>query len=161
MKEIKSYPGASIFRSYSVLIIVLLTGGSLFLYLEGLEKQVEIKAIEKTVNEINATLALTLYKKIITGHIQNIPKLADKNPFELNKNNILIINYKGSIDSESDNLELKSWYFNSESKEIIYHSDSNPRIYKIEFSYQDNNKSKEFEYKEDVINGFFMKEKRA
>lgn len=158
MKEIKSYPGASLFRSYSSLIIILIVVGMILLYLEGFEREVESAAVKKTVNEINASLALTLYQYVIKGRIQDIPNLIDSNPFELNKDSISINNYKGVIGSKNI-LKDRSWYFNRDSKEIIYHSNGFKKIYLIEFSFNDKNSNGNYEYKIDEINGIFLKEK--
>lgn len=81
-----------------------------------------------------------------------------ENPFTLLAiHKMRVQNYKGAIRSNSENLQHRSWYFNSDSRQVVYHSKSFPMKLKLVFEYVDKDKNESFDPDIDAMGGLFLK----
>ena len=159
-KTIGSQPGAKVFRSNSVVILVSVCVVMFLVFVDGLEKDVEVAAVKKTISEINASLAITLYQYVIKGQLDDLPKFDKQNPFIfLSINGTLPDNYRGTVRGEAAELINRSWYFNLDTNEVMYYSLDNPRVFELRFTYTDKNNDGVYEYRADGLGGLFLAEK--
>ena len=154
-------PGAKRFLNYVVIILVLVAIVWFLIAMSGLEKEVERVAINKSVADINASMALTMYKYISQKRLEELQKFHHGNPFIFMAANYqLPLNYRGTI--RSDNEIFKSgWYFNMASSEAIYQPTSNIKreSYMLEFRYLDLNQTGVYELASDSLAFFKMVKK--
>lgn len=151
-KTIGSYPGAVRFRSYTVIIIVLTLIGLYFSYTGQWEVRVEMAAKQKTLNEINSALALTLYQMAINRDLASLPKLDSENPFVyLAIYRPIPQNYQGTVRNIHD-IKGAGWYYDLYTRFVYYVDQSGyMQRYKMVFEFEDINSSGKFEYSYDSI----------
>ena len=142
MKSIESHPGAGVFRSTIVIILILVCIISFFVFTEKLSQQAEEVAKDQVLVEMKQALAMMLYDYAIKGQLMALEKFDRENPFvplaiyrELPKN------YKGAINSERQ-LKDVGWYFDLNTKVAIYKFSDNQiplSKYVLKFEYDDLN----------------------
>lgn len=156
MKQAGSYLVAAVFRSYSVIIIVLILIFFFLDYVEGVEKDVEKIAAGRALNEINGLLAVTLYQYVIQGRLDELVTLDQGNPFLIpyirEKTMIRYLGVKKNITDEV----IKAWYFDSDMQKVVYHSRNYSRAYTLKFVYKDNNANFRFDREVDGLEGFLL-----
>ncbi len=140
MKTLSSHPGAGVFRSTMVIILILVCITSFFIFTDKLSLQAEEVAKDQVLVEIKQALAMMLYDYAIKGQLLALEKFDRENPFvplaiyrELPKN------YKGAVKSESELVGL-GWYFDLNAKMAIYKfSDNQTPLskYVMKFEYDD------------------------
>ena len=152
-------PGARSLRSIFALIIVIILLATITFYLVEINEQFERVAVEKTISDINSSLSLVLYKYVTEKQIDKLAELEKQNPFiYLSIFSSIPLNYKGTIGNGDNDLEKYSWYFNIESRQIIYTSRNGKRSFAISFEYDDRNNDGKFSSENDAVKRFFLQE---
>lgn len=143
MKTISSHPGAGLFRSTIVLILILFLIVTFFLVTDKLSRQAEEIAKDQVLIEIKQALSMMLYDYAVKGRLAELANYKEGNPFfPLETYRQLPRNYRGTISSIND-LEVSGWYFDLASKRAIYrYSDDEMSDLKfsLEFRFDDLNK---------------------
>ncbi len=149
----KGQPGANFFRSNVAAILVLVFAVIFFSYISHAEKKIYEVAVERTVNDINASLALVLYQYIIRGETSRLPLLEGENPFVfLAMYKQLPINYRGTVPKDTEML-INSWYYDLGLREVIYRAESGDMHYVLNFRYKDKNLNSKFDTRIDQAEG--------
>lgn len=145
-----------------MVIIIVAIGIVAFLTInDELQKDVEKASIQKSINEINSSLAIATYQYIVAGKIQDLAAFDGQNPFIFQAIfHALPKNYKGTIRFGETSLENRSWYYNLDSQEVVYYSKDYPQKFRLVFKYEDNNKNGFFDVSVDDIGGLFLEKKR-
>ncbi len=156
----KGQPGANLFRSNVVAILVLIFAVIFFSYISHAEKRIYEIAVERTVNDINASLALTLYSYIVQGKISDLPALDGENPFNfLAKYKQLPINYKGPISHRGEALTMNNWYYDLITRRVLFRAESSLRQFSLKFEYKDKNRNQEFDKNVDQVTSLKIEKK--
>ncbi|MCK4709097.1 MAG: hypothetical protein KAU21_10810, partial [Gammaproteobacteria bacterium] len=152
MKEISSYPGAAIFRSYSSLIIVLIAVTIFLIFIDGLEKDVERIAIDKTVTEINSMLMISMLEYIVAGKMKDLSSFENSNPFVMLEKKYRFPNYVGEVKDDKNISRESGWYFNTSNHEVFFRAsyDDVKIVFRVKLYYDDVNNSGEYESRIDV-----------
>ncbi len=152
MKENSSYSGSAIFRTYGVVIIVLILMGVFFSYTTRWNDEVDQVAHEKILHEINTALAFTLYQMAVNRDLSKLPRLERHNPFVyLAIYQALPKNYHGAV-TDSIGLVKQGWYYDQKTQLVVFvDRKGNMQKYQMVFEFEDKNKSGEFEYLDDLI----------
>jgi hypothetical protein len=148
----EAQPGARLLRENVVVIFVVIFIGVFLSYMDTLQDDIEVVAVEKTLNEINSALALTLYQHAIEGRLNDLSLLDGENPFiYLAIHHQLPVNYAGSFRSDSEPEGSHIWYYNLDTKVVVYRSGRERRLFELSFQYADVNKNRQFEASVDKI----------
>ena len=147
MKEISSLSISPVFRSYSVIIIILVLFFIFLQYAENVEKDFEMASVGKTVNEINSLLTVLMMEKMVVGKLDDLALLDGSNPFTLFNNKYQITNYYGEVKSDADIVKKRGWYFNVTSHDVLFQTslDDEYLVFKVKLYYDDLNLSGEYE----------------
>lgn len=142
MKTLASHPGAGVFRSTLVIIIILLCIISFFTFTARLGQRVEEIAKEQVIIEVKQALAMMLYDFAIKGRLSELSKFNEDNPFvPLAIYRDLPKNYFGTIGSETE-IKHSGWYFDIAHRTAVYRY-SGHRIednrYKMTLEFEDLN----------------------
>lgn len=156
--DIGSYPGAGKFRSLVGIIIVVILIRLFFVYTDSWEAAVELSAREKTLNEMNSALALTLYQMAIDKSLSKLSSLDKENPFVyLAIYQSLPRNYQGTVNTKFE-IDKSGWYYDLETH-LVYYLDRFGHVqkYNLKFEFEDRNNSGKFEYLYDSISNLSIK----
>lgn len=126
-------------------------------YMDKLEQDIERVSIDKTINEINASLSVSLYAYVSKGKLEELQEFHRGNPFIfLAANYQLPSNYFGTVSQPGEIVRQGGWYFDLTRQQVIYQSahDLGQFFYELVFLYEDNNRSGRFEMNEDDLKGF-------
>ncbi len=149
----KGQPGANFFRSNITAILVLVFAVILFSYISHAEKKIYEVAIDRTVSDINAALALVMYQYIIRGETSRLPLLNGENPFVfLAMYKQLPVNYRGAVRKDTEML-INSWYYDLGLREVIYRAESGDMRYVLKFYFDDKDFNSKFDAGVDRIEG--------
>lgn len=152
MPEIRSQPGARLFRTFSSLILILLLASLFLSRNEELSQTAEAVHVSQTVNEINTALAFVVYTLAVNKSLDRLVLLDSQNPFfYLALNQSIPRNYHGEV-SSVDDMKANGWYFLKPNGLVIYSSRSSRYVYRLSFDYSDTNQSGAFEAESDKIN---------
>ena len=142
MKTLSSHPGAAIFRSTIVIILILICIVTFLIFTEKLSQRSEVIAKDQVVVAIKQALAMMLYDYAIKGQLQELDKFDKENPFvPLAIYRGLPENYRGTI-SDSSEIGDFGWYFDINLREAIYvfSNDRSPsQRYIMNFKFEDQN----------------------
>ncbi len=157
MKTLSSHPGAGVFRSVVLIVLVTLFALYFLIKTDELSEQTELVAVQRTVAEINIALSLVVYDLAVNKRLDKLTELENQNPFYyLALSQDLPDNYYGVVRKESD-VTKNGWFFCLSDQRVIYHSRVNGNYhYRLKFSYSDNNGSGSFEPSGDKITGLLM-----
>lgn len=137
MRSIASHPGAAVFRSTLVIILILICMTSFLTYTASLSSRAEQVARQRVITEIRQALAMMLYDYAIKGQLEDLKSFDRKNPFvPLAIYRQLPKNYHGAV---SNVAEIKSpgWYFELNTGLVIYKSaDDALPVQKFEMVYE-------------------------
>lgn len=152
-------PGAKLLRLDIVVVLVILFIIAFLVYLDRLEEDLRAVAVEKTINEINSALALTLYQHAVEGRLGDLPLLDGENPFVfLAIYKQLPVNYRGSVRTGSTAKVINSWYYNLDARRVIYQAETDVREFAIVFQYKDRNNNGVFDASIDAVAELVMAE---
>ena len=107
-----SQSGVKRFLNYLILILILIFI-TVFLYsTEQIGQEAEQVHIEKTINEMNAAMALTLYEFVVNNQVQELERFDRGNPFVfLATQKMLPANYRGEVNSLAYATSKGAWYY--------------------------------------------------
>ena len=152
-----SQPGAKRFLNYLVLILILIFI-AVFLYsTDQISQQAEQVHIEKTINEMNAAMALTLYEFVVNNQVQELERFDRGNPFVfLATQKMLPANYRGEVNSLAYATGKGAWYYLRDSNTVIYtmRDGGEERRFQLLLKYNDRNANGSFDGKVDTIRSF-------
>jgi hypothetical protein len=152
-------PGARLLRENIVVIFVVIFIGVFLSYMDTLQDDIEVVAVEKTINEINRALALTLYQHAVEGRLGDLPLLEGENPFAfLSIYKQLPVNYRGSVRNSSTARVINSWYYNLDARRVTYQADTGEREFALVFQYKDRNNNGVFDASIDTVSELVMAE---
>lgn len=140
VKSIGSHPGAGVFRSTVVIIVILVCVVSFFSYTSALTDRAEEVAKDMVVVELKQAMAMMLYDFAIKGQLQELSKFHRENPFvPLAAYRWLPDNYHGTILNRSD-INYAGWYFVTSERVVVYHyADRERPLHQLimEFKFED------------------------
>ena len=152
-----SQPGAKRFLNYLILILILIFI-TVFLYsTEQISQQAEQVHIEKTINEMNAAMALTLYEFVVNNQVQELERFNRGNPFVfLAAKKMLPANYRGEVNNLSYATSKGAWYYLRDSEQVVYRlrDGRQERRFHLLLKYNDRNANGRFDGKVDTIRSF-------
>ncbi len=133
-----------------------------------LTAQAEQAYFENTLAQLNQIINFTTANQIMRGHMSNIEKLDNGNPFSLIKDKDLPGNYIGEIDNPIlENIKGYQWYFNKTDHTLVYHvgnkkyflsskSGSSQIKFKLNLKFADKNENGIFNKGIDEIKGLLL-----
>ncbi len=137
-------PGAKRFLHYLVIIIVLILFVVFLQRISDVEKVVEKTAIEKKFNEFNSVLLVMTMEHVVNNKQHELINYHHSNPFELIKTRSTIINYFGEVEGVAGLEKKGGWYFDRNTKDVLYHSTQGEVTrFKLVYSLANNKKSNE------------------
>ncbi len=152
-------PGAKLLRFDIVVTLVVLFIIVFLVYMDRLEEGVRAIAVEKTINEINSGLALTLYQHAVEGRLGDLPLLEGENPFVfLAIYKPLPVNYRGSVRGSTPERVTNSWYYNMDTRRVTYQAETGVREFALVFRYKDKNNNGVFDASIDAVTELIMME---
>ena len=145
-------PGAKLLRLNIVVILAILFIATFLVYMDRLEEDTRAVAVEKTINEINSALALTLYRHAVEGRLGDLPLLEGENPFVfLAQYRQLPVNYRGSVRNSTTARITNSWYYNLDARRVTYQAETGVREFALVFQYKDRNNNGVFDASIDAV----------
>lgn len=133
-----------------------------------LTAQAEQASFESTLSQLNQIINFTTANQIMRGHISNIEKLDNGNPFTLIKDKDQPGNYIGEIDNPIlENIRGYQWYFNRADHTLVYHVENNKYFlssesgtshikFKLNLKFTDKDKNGVFNKGIDEIKGLLL-----
>lgn len=119
-RSIGSHPGAGVFRSTLVIIIILLSILYFFHSTRDLGRRVETVAADRVVTEMRQALAMMLYDYAIQGRLNELERFDRENPFvPLSIYRDLPTNYHGVV-SDAGGIAESGWYFDRAERVAVY-----------------------------------------
>lgn len=110
--------GFTLFELILVIIIVAVFSGVLLDRFVRYQALAERAAMERTVASIRAALNLNMAALIVKGRQQEIPRLAQINPFQLLDDKQA--NYVGEYFDTPEGLAAGTWYYDLKRRETVY-----------------------------------------
>lgn len=158
MNNISSQPGAGIFRSVSSILLIFILATLFLLKMEDTSRQVEEAAIKQRVIAINTALASVIYQTAVSGNLDKLNYLNNKNPFYyLALYESLPKDYLGAVDSISE-IQQQGWYYFSKDNQAIYRKiDGAILFFYLDFNYNDVNANQYYDPGKDIINALVLK----
>ena len=153
MNTLSSIPGALLFRSVMVVILVLIMIVIFLSYTSELtQKAAEIER-NKVVYELDTVLSYRIYSATINGRLSELTALHQQNPFVVlaDENYTVPLTYVGEVKLPVF-LQKSGWYFDT-SKRVLFYWE-NRKItnrYQMQFKFNDSNASGVYESKIDSI----------
>ena len=134
MKTLASHPGAGIFRSVLVIIIVLFCISLFLFYTQNLSREAELVAQKKVLADIEYSLAMTLYEYTIKGNQRALEHFDGINPFVfVAMYRALPRNYHGTKEFVTED-DAYGWYYQTSKKLAVYLAlDKTKYHYRLEF----------------------------
>jgi len=159
MRSISEYPGAFKFRLLFYLILWLVLIRFFFYYTEEVTKLAEQKSVRQMQTVINSALTIYSAEQLISGQLDRMHELSGMNPFEvMAEYNLVPAGYQGEV--TGGEIEDSGWYFNVDSREVVYqaHSNNAEQLYfHVVLDYQDINQSKTYDPEYDIYKGLRLK----
>ncbi len=137
-------PGAKRFLHYLVIIIVLILFVVFLQRVAEVEEVVEKTAIEKKFNEFNSVLMVLTMEHVVNNKQHQLINYHHTNPFKLIETRTTIINYFGEVGGEAGLQKKGGWYFDQNTKDVLYHSSQGEIIrFQLVYSLANNKESNE------------------
>ena len=163
MNTLSSIPGALLFRSVMVVILVLIMIVIFLSYTSGLTRKAAEIERNKVIYELDTVLSYRLYSAAIKGRLSELTALHQQNPFVVlaDENYTVPSAYVGEV-NQTDPLQQSGWYFDT-SKHMIFYWEASKvtHRYQMQFKFNDLNASGIYESNADSIEklGMVKKEK--
>ena len=153
MNTLSSIPGALLFRSVMVVILVLIMIVIFLSYTSDLTQKAADIERNKIIYELDTALSYRLYGAAIKGTLSDLPVLNQQNPFVVlaDENYTAPPSYVGEV-KQAVSLAKSGWYFDTSERVIFYWEASKvSHRYQMQFKFNDLNDSGIYESSVDSI----------